>query len=97
MTVDLVTLPVSSSESRRRLTPRAVIPSTPRGTTSGPFPSLYPVVRGPADPWRIPVGISAAHVFRGTLDRAFVEWPALFEELSAMLDFDIDWFDVMDS
>jgi hypothetical protein len=50
------------------------------------FSFLYPMVRGPADAWRIPAAISAAHVFRGTLDRASVEWPALFEELNELLD-----------
>jgi hypothetical protein len=50
------------------------------------FSFLYPVVGGPADAWRVPPRISAAHVFRGTLDRTSVQWPALFDELNGMLD-----------
>ncbi|MGH9422098.1 MAG: hypothetical protein ACRD3J_19120, partial [Thermoanaerobaculia bacterium] len=49
------------------------------------FSFLYPVVGGSADPWRVPAGISAAHVFRGTLDRSSTEWPVLFEKLNGLL------------
>lgn len=50
------------------------------------FSFLYPVVGGSGDARRVPIGISSAHVFRGTLDQSNVDWPVLFAGLNNMLD-----------
>jgi hypothetical protein len=50
------------------------------------FSPLYPVIGSSAVAYRVPVGISSQHVFRGRLDQANVAWPVLFVELNDMLD-----------
>lgn len=50
------------------------------------FSFLYPVFGKRYEPWRVPAGISAPHVFRGTLERSSVEWPMLFERVHEVLE-----------
>lgn len=50
------------------------------------FSFLYPVVGSSAAAYRVAVGISSQHLFRGTLDQANVDWAMLFASLNDMLD-----------
>ena len=50
------------------------------------FSFLLPVIGGAPESWVVPTGISSQHLFRGTLDRALPDWPALFESLRGCLE-----------